>query len=71
MKVISASRKQLWSSCQQSATSHFNTKRDGEKRPVWILKIVLRYCVMLKSNVMSKNLFNKEVQRTMEGKHNY
>ena len=30
MKVISASRKQLWSSCQQSATSHFNTKRDEE-----------------------------------------
>ena len=30
IKVISASRKQLWSSCQQSATSHFNTKRDEE-----------------------------------------
>ena len=30
MKVISASRKQLWSGCQQSATSHFNTKRDEE-----------------------------------------
>ena len=39
IKVISASRKQLWFSCQQSATSHFITKR--MKRRVWILKIVV------------------------------